>query len=219
MITKNVLISLILVLVSAGSANAQSLNGSLFLYNPKGQDPIPLNNYEVSLMDNQRGKWLDPSVTDVHGRFSFQGVKDGEYTLYVHSTGPYWKQQLYQRSVKVPGTLNPIVLPSAFSIVPHAAYKELSPKTYSFRLWISVPEERKKDIRKVTYFFNHPTFTKKELTARNASNSWGVVYNGWGCLTKVVVNVSLDSETVPIAFNMCEALKRLSSENEFRSKK
>jgi hypothetical protein len=204
--------SLFLILMS-GPLCAANLDGSLFLYNPGGQSPTALNGYQVELVDSKTQAKTDSSVTDSYGRFAFQGIGEGEYSLVIYSAGRSWKQQVFQQSVRVPGRLNPIVLPApAPPIVPYVNFKSAGKNLYLFRLWIQISGEMKKDAKKVEYYFNHPTFVRKNVVSENPANNFEISYTGWGCLSSVGISVSWNSGAPPskIDFNMCDALKGVS---------
>ena len=81
------------------------------------------------------------------------------------------------------------------------------PKNYLFKLWIEAPEEVKNKISKVEYFFNHPTFDKKKYSSQKANDNFSVQYDGWGCLSLVVITIfPRDGKSFDIYFDMCAKL-------------
>jgi hypothetical protein len=198
---------------TSGSLCAANLDGSLFLYNPGGQSPTALNGYQVELVDSKTQSKTDSSVTDSYGRFSFQGIGEGDYSLVIYSAGRSWKQQVFQQSVRVPGSLKPIVLPAPPPpIIPCVDFKAAGKDLYLFRLWVEISGQTKKDAKKVEYYFNHPTFVRKNVVSENPANNFQIDYTGWGCLSSVGISVSWNSGAPPsrIDFNMCDALKGVS---------
>jgi hypothetical protein len=79
---------------------------------------------------------------------------------------------------------------------------------YNFVLWLDISPERREQIRRVTYKFNHPTFTPRTKSSTEASNGFAVSYRGWGCLYLVTIEVIFeDGDTKDIYFDMCSALE------------
>ena len=158
---KRILIAFIILLFSSfAQAEVISLKGSLYLYNPDGKTPLPLSGYMVSLYNIRSKKFLNQSVTDSYGRYAFYGVSEGEYLLRVYMTGSHWQQQVWQQKVQAPSVIQSIVLPPLVRVEPNATYEEIKDlkDTYNFKLWVDVPQDKKGDISKVVYYFNHSSF-------------------------------------------------------------
>ena len=80
---------------------------------------------------------------------------------------------------------------------------------YNYSLWLSAPDDKRPQIQKVTYTFNHPTFIHKDLISSNSADGFRVGYLGWGCLNSVIITIQLESGKAPqIDFDMCAALER-----------
>lgn len=99
------------------------------------------------------------------------------------------------------------------SITPNTSAELLSggpkeTKTYLFKLWIEASEDVKKKIRKVDYFFNHPSFGKeKTYSSKNTNDNFSIKYEGWGCLSLVVITIfPLEGKKFDIYFDMCAKL-------------
>jgi cell division protein FtsB len=111
---------------------------------------------------------------------------------------------------------NPLPAEELAAVVPITAVAEPrasanpipgSKDSYNFRCWLQVPEERRKEIESVRYFFDHPSFRNKEMTSGNAADNFSVQYKGWGALTNVVIEIRLKSgQREKMAFNMFAAL-------------
>jgi hypothetical protein len=79
---------------------------------------------------------------------------------------------------------------------------------FNVLLWVEVPAVRKPDIVSVEYHFPSTWFIQKTHVSHEASNSFAVSYEGWGCEAHV-------SETIitrngqrlgPLDFDLCKAL-------------
>lgn len=91
---------------------------------------------------------------------------------------------------------------------PRASATPLGNDRYDFRIWLELPPDRHEECEKVSYFFNHPTFTQQTLESRDADTNWAVEYHGWGALDRVLVTMHLrDGSEQTIAFNMLAALR------------
>lgn len=78
---------------------------------------------------------------------------------------------------------------------------------YKFTVLINAPAEVLRAIRSVEYTFDHSTFSERKVIADRASDQFAYSYVGWGCLTRVGVNVFLnDGTSQPFNFNMCRSL-------------
>ncbi len=76
---------------------------------------------------------------------------------------------------------------------------------YKFSMYINSPPELLHSITKVTYEFNHPTFSKPLHEVTDARSKFATFYTGWGCLNSVLVKVYLSDNTLQtIDFNMCK---------------
>ena len=100
-------------------------------------------------------------------------------------------------------------------ITPRADVEEFSaaeaakqPKGFKrFSMWLEVPPDRQDDIARVTYFLNHPSFGTP-LMEGDAKNSFRASYNGWGCLSNVIITVTVkDGEEKELDFDQCAAIR------------
>ncbi len=184
-----------------------SMTGSLYLYNASGNAPIPLAGYEVYLYHSESKKWIGPSISDAYGRYAFQGLQEGRYVMRVYMAGRDWRQQVWQQEVSAPGEIPPIVLGAVYRVVPNAEYAKIGDKRYHFSLWLDIPRELQEKVQKVTYFFNHPSFTRKENEVSDPSAGFRYTYTGWGCLQRVYITLWMEGKSIEIEFFMCDALK------------
>jgi len=199
------------LLLCSGVLTAQSeslsVTGSLYLYNASGKAPIPLAGYEVYLYHSESKKWLGPSISDAYGRYAFQGLQEGRHLLRVYLAGRDWRQQVWQQEISAPGEIPPIVLGAVYRVVPNTEYAKIGDKRYNFSLWLDIPRELQGKVQKVTYFFNHPSFARKENDATDLSTGFRFTYTGWGCLNRVYITVWMESQNLEIEFSMCDALR------------
>jgi hypothetical protein len=78
---------------------------------------------------------------------------------------------------------------------------------YRFAMYINSPEDVLKEIRRVTYRMEHPTFKQKTYSSTDAKSRFEASYVGWGCLSMVSVNVELSNgQSQRLGFNMCTSL-------------
>jgi len=76
---------------------------------------------------------------------------------------------------------------------------------YDFSLYLKLPESRKKEIKKVNYYFTHKYAFK--LNSTNPEDNFRVKFEGWGCFTDIKISLFLvNSDSLIIHFNMCEEL-------------
>lgn len=82
-------------------------------------------------------------------------------------------------------------------------------KTFLFKLWLNAPDNVKRQISRVDYFFNHPSFgNEKTMSSQNAADNFLVQYEGWGCLSLVVITVfPREGKPFDIYFDMCARLR------------
>lgn len=191
----------------AAQSESVSITGSLFLFNASGKAPIPLAGYEAYLYHSESKKWSGPSITDAYGRYAFQGLQEGRHLLRVYMAGRDWRQQVWQQEVSAPGEIRPIVLGAVSRVVPNAEYSKIGDKRYNFSIWLDLPRELQGKVQKVTYFFNHPSFTRKENDVADPSGGFRFSYTGWGCLNRVYITVWMEDQKIEIEFFMCDALK------------
>lgn len=205
---------LLFAILFAGALSAQSqqqgITGSIYLYNEAGGNPIPLSGYEVYLYDRQSQKWMGPSITDAYGRYAFHGIQEGSYLLRIYMSGTNWRQQVWQQEVQGPGEVKAIVLGSLDRIIPHADYVKTGNERYNFSLWVDIPEALKSSVRKVSYYFNHPSFSQKLYEITDSSEGYRFTYSGWGCLVTVKITVYLENRNIEIEFYMCDAIRGVS---------
>lgn len=82
-------------------------------------------------------------------------------------------------------------------------------QVYDFSIWLQVPVLLKDKIVKVSYYFDHPTMIKKNRESQEAANGYSVSYRGWGCLSSVIITVSLTDGTIhKLDFNQCTGDQR-----------
>lgn len=78
---------------------------------------------------------------------------------------------------------------------------------YKFSVLINAPADVLRAMRRVEYTFNHPTFKDKTVVVETVTDQFAHSYVGWGCLTRVDVDVVLnDGSRHPFNFNMCRSL-------------
>lgn len=120
------------------------------------------------------------------------------------------EQQLREThpSWPIPTKLAPEPLPLTAVVQPRASAKPLGSKgSYSFELWLDVPEDRAREIQRVTYVMDHPTFRQKELVSEERSTGFKTGYVGWGCLDSVDVTLRLANEkSETLNFDQCSAI-------------
>ena len=203
-----VLCLLVAALGAAAGAEETGLTGAVYLYAAGKQQPIPLSGYEVKLYDREKKEWSNPSITDAYGRYAFFGIAAKKYVLNVSKAGPHWRQNVWEQEVKAPGAVKAIVLAAAADIIPHASYKERAGEknSYDFKLWLDVPAEQQKKIKRVTYVLNHPTFTQKEYVSTKVPEGFPISYQGWGCLNTVTIRIERQGGGSQIIFRMCDEL-------------
>ena len=81
--------------------------------------------------------------------------------------------------------------------------------SYKFTLSVDSPEGRRGEIERVKYFFDHPSFLKKEYDSTDAQNDFQVSYTGWGALRQVRITLVLKKgENRHLAFDMADAINR-----------
>jgi len=118
--------------------------------------------------------------------------------------------QLEQRTNSRPGELL-AQAPIQAVVVPRASAEKISdePQLYDFSLWLEVPLERRPDIEKVTYFFDHPSFREKVFESSDPRDDFRVHYRGWGALRRVIISVHLKNGNVSqLAFDMADAINK-----------
>ena len=103
--------------------------------------------------------------------------------------------------------------PISARVSPQASSLEVSGQTtggkqvFDFSVWLNVPAEDRNSIEKVSYLFNHPTFRQNTMISSDASTGFRIGYRGWGCLSSVIITISLkDGSSDKIDFDMCKKL-------------
>lgn len=74
---------------------------------------------------------------------------------------------------------------------------------YQVRVWIDLPKERAGEVLKVEYFFDHPSFVPKLLTAFEGDQGFRLTFRGYGCVPATATLVSVDGAKHPVPFDMC----------------
>jgi hypothetical protein len=78
---------------------------------------------------------------------------------------------------------------------------------YDFALWVELPEERSRQLREVTYSFDHTTFKTKTLASKDSATGFRVRYQGRGCLDQVRISLALhDGAQEELVFDSCRAI-------------
>jgi len=80
---------------------------------------------------------------------------------------------------------------------------------YEFSAWIEGPRNVMVRIKTVQYEFNHPTFRSPVMRSSNRDDGFRVAYTGWGCLSSVIVTLTLiepKGEPPRLDFDMCAAI-------------
>lgn len=109
--------------------------------------------------------------------------------------------------IKETTPLSAIIIPQAKAEPIPGRLSRTGQQIYNFSLWIDLPEERKSEIEKVRYEFNHPTFKDKINESVNPGDGFRIGYQGWGCLTRVIITMyPREGEPINIDFDMCRAL-------------
>lgn len=102
-----------------------------------------------------------------------------------------------------------LVTPRAIAVPLQNERDAENKRLYNFTLWVELPASRRKDIAKVEYHFDHPSYLLKTRTGTDPSNSFAISYLGWGCLQHVsetIVDPQGRQYLPPIDFEMCKAL-------------
>jgi hypothetical protein len=64
------------------------------------------------------------------------------------------------------------------------------------------------DLKKVGYYFDHPSYNPRLKISTTQSNHFAVSYKGWGCMNTVPVYLYHEDASIDtILFNMCEKTK------------
>ena len=102
-------------------------------------------------------------------------------------------------------------LPLKAVIRPIVTYTPLNKKgyndyeLYNFSLHLDMPENKKKEIKKVNYHFTHAY--PFDLKSKNPNNNFLVQYEGWGCFMDVKISIFLNNnDTIIMHYDMCKGL-------------
>lgn len=80
---------------------------------------------------------------------------------------------------------------------------------FNYSLWLEVPKDREQELRRVSYYFNHPSYTQPTMHSSNHDDGFAVHYYGWGCLDNVIITLSLaDRSERKVDFDMCAAVNK-----------
>jgi hypothetical protein len=153
---------------------------------------------------------MGPSITDAYGRYAFYGIQEGRYLVRIYMSEINWRQQVWQQEVRGPGEVKAIVLSSLYRVNPHAEYAKTGKERYNFSLWVDIPEALRPSVKRVSYYFNHPSFSQKLYQVTDASTGYRFTYSGWGCLANVKITVHLENRDIEIEFYMCDAIREAS---------
>jgi hypothetical protein len=74
---------------------------------------------------------------------------------------------------------------------------------YQVRVWVELPKDRAADVLKVEYFFDHPSFVPKLMTAFEGDTGFRITYRGYGCVPSTATLVGVDGSKHPLPFDMC----------------
>lgn len=79
---------------------------------------------------------------------------------------------------------------------------------YNFSLWLNIPENKKGQIKDVTYIFNHPSFGRyNRRSSTNEGDGFHAGYEGWGAIDDVTININFKDGTKDTRrLNMIKAL-------------
>lgn len=138
--------------------------------------------------------------------------KRAEMQAEIESLGKQWdvaSRQIEEQSsfARTLGARDLRGAPISLAAEPRAASMPIGEGLFLFRCWLSMPTELQRRVAKVSYFFNHPTFVRKVLESRDSGADYGVEYQGWGALDRVIITVEMNDGTEhEIAFNMLAAL-------------
>jgi len=74
---------------------------------------------------------------------------------------------------------------------------------YQVRVWVDLPKDRVADVLKVEYFFDHPSFVPKLMTAFEGDAGFRLTFRGYGCVPSTATLISVDGSKHPVPFDMC----------------
>ena len=98
--------------------------------------------------------------------------------------------------------------PVSMAVHPRASSTPVGNDLFLFKIWLDGADRFRPQIKKVSYFFNHPTFRQKVHESRDPATDFAVEYRGWGALDRVIITIYMeDGTTQEIAFNMLAALR------------
>ncbi len=104
-------------------------------------------------------------------------------------------------------------IPLSATVVPHASASPAATDTagrqvLEFALWLEVPQDRRAEIRSVTYSFRHPELSQPALDSSDPTRGYRVGFRGPQCLGVVVITLNaVDGSPQPLSFDMCKALE------------
>jgi transcription initiation factor IIF auxiliary subunit len=111
------------------------------------------------------------------------------------------------RTVKGLTPVSARVAPQASSVEVSGLKTSDGRQVFDFSLWLVVPSDDRNSIQQVSYLFNHPTFRQKTMTSADASTGFRIGYRGWGCLSSVIITITLkDGSSDKTDFDMCKKL-------------
>lgn len=74
---------------------------------------------------------------------------------------------------------------------------------YQVRVWVDLPKERASEVLKVEYFFDHPSFVPKLMTAFEGDSGFRLTFRGYGCVPSTATLITVDGGKHPLPFDMC----------------
>jgi hypothetical protein len=110
--------------------------------------------------------------------------------------------------------LAPPIEPFAYAVAtgrqsrPGVSYMPREAPEFIYSVGLVVADSLKRRIERVSYFFDHPSFQRKNYVTSNLSDSFKISYRGWGCLDTVRIIITMThNETNTLYFRMCDNLK------------
>lgn len=76
---------------------------------------------------------------------------------------------------------------------------------YEFKVWIAGIDDARDKVDHVEYLFDHPSFEGTVAKSGDVDHSWGIRYEGWGCVDRVTVSVKFkDASRITRTLSQCK---------------